>query len=194
MDINRKLHVSGMVIGLSIEGVGILSPTGFGSGIFLAMGVVIRQHNLLERKIPVWGYGLMGILLFICAAFGQVDMVNCIWRLGPVDIAGSCCCGFLLLKIYGCVMRHMPKGIFVSLLESAGFYSMWIICLHCYEKVIVPWYRLKWVFPENPLVGTVVCMILRLLLIYVMYRAVSPVIARVNRMWRKQKRKLRNVN
>ncbi|MDO5411292.1 MAG: acyltransferase family protein [Lachnospiraceae bacterium] len=164
-------------------------PQAFSAAFFLAAGVQIRRWQLLEKRLSAGSYALIGLLLFICAAFGQVNMVNNIWRLGIIDMAGSVCCGFVLLKLYRCLMRHMPQGRVVSWFESAGLYSMWVICLHCYEKVIFPWYRLPGVFPDSPVLGTMVCVALRIVLMYGMYRLLSLLIIRIKKK-KKVKRKI----
>lgn len=140
---------------------------------FLAVGAQLRRYHLLEGPLPGWSYLLMGAVLLVSMAFGQVDMVNCLWRLGPLDILASCCCGFLLLRLYGRLLRLPWRGLPGTVLETVGFYSLWVVCLHCYEKVIVPWYRLAWLLSDWPLLGTALCLALRCLVMYGLYRLVS---------------------
>lgn len=156
---------------------------------FLAMGEKIRKYHLLERRLPVWSYFLMGGLLIFCGMFGQVDMVVCQWKLGPIDMMGSLCCGFLLLRLYCKGMEKIKENRIISFLESIGFYSMWIICFHCYEKIIFPWYRLKSLFILHPVMGTMVCLMLRSMVMFGMFKIVSPVLVRMNVFWKKSKRR-----
>lgn len=151
---------------------------------YLAVGVWIRRYNLLECSLPLWSRMLMAAVLAVCSAFGEVNIVRGIWRLGLLDVAGSAVCGFVLLRIYTRIMSRNLHSLPVLGLEAAGFYSMWIVCLHAYEKVIFPWYRLGELFPDAPALCTVLCLLLRSLLIYLMYRVLSCIHGR----WKSRKK------
>ena len=80
--------------------------------------------------------------------------------------------GFLLLKGYNALMRKHWDGIVARFLEAVGFYSVWVVFLHGFEKVIIPWYRLGYFLPERPVLCAVLCLILRSCVIYVMMRVI----------------------
>ncbi|MGM9524912.1 MAG: acyltransferase family protein, partial [Peptococcaceae bacterium] len=70
---------------------------------YLAVGALVRKHQLLERKLPVWTYVLVCVPVLLSAAFGEVNIVACVWRLGLIDVASTFCLGFLLLRL-----AHVP--------------------------------------------------------------------------------------
>ena len=97
-------------------------------------------------------------------------MVACHWKLGLLDVAGSLCVGFLLLRGYSWLLRKNRKGRLLTALESVGLNSLWIVFIHGYEKVIFPWYRLGELLPGNPVLCTVLCFALRCAVIYALLR------------------------
>lgn len=152
---------------------------------YLAAGAQMRKYQLLERKLPVWCYLLLCIPVLFSAAYGEVNIVACVWKLGLADVAGTFCLGFLLLRLYARVMERNPHGPLVLLLEAVGFHSIWVICLHAYEKVIFPWYLLGKVFPDSPGLCAALCFCGRCAVIYLFYRLISY----GNRVWGKRHRK-----
>lgn len=152
---------------------------------YLAAGAQIRKHRLLERRLPAWSYLLVGAPVLVSAAWGDVNIVACVWRLGLLDMAGTFCLGFLLLRLYAQVMKHNPHGRLVLLLEAVGFHSIWVVCLHAYEKVIFPWYQLGRAFPELPGLCILLCFAGRCGVIYLLYRLICC----ANRLWAKKHRR-----
>lgn len=140
---------------------------------YLAAGDVIRRRGWLTDKLPVWAWVLILSVALICCAFGRVYMVACRWKLGLLDVAGSFCMGFLLLRLYHYFMQKKPRGKLVGFLETVGLNSLWIVFLHGYEKVIFPWYRLRELLPGHPVICTVLCFVLRCAVIYGLLRLVQ---------------------
>lgn len=139
---------------------------------YLAAGSEISRRDLLAKKLPAWCWLVLILITGCCAAWGNVIMVACRWKLGLLDVAGSFCVGFLLLRGYYAVMERNWKGKVIGFLESVGMYSIWIVFLHGYEKVIFPWYRLGYLFPDYPVLCTVLCLLLRSAVIYLLMRLV----------------------
>ena len=52
---------------------------------------------------------------------------------------------------------------------------MWIICLHAYEKIIFPWYRVMELFVDCPVVGVLVCFAGRCAVMYILYLIIRTV-------------------
>lgn len=157
---------------------------------YLAAGAEIRKHQLLERQLPVWCWGLLFLIVLLSAACGEVNIVACLWRRGLLDVAGSFCIGFLLLCLYARVMKRQPGGWLFSRIETVGFQSIWIVCIHAYEKNIVPWYRLSEIFPNAPVLCVLLCFVGRCVVIWLICLACS----RVRQIWmRKRKRKAKIV-
>ena len=137
---------------------------------YLAVGDVIRRRGWLTDKLPIWSWLLILVVVLVCGAVGRVNMVACRWKLGLLDVAGSFCMGFLLLRLYHFWMQKNFRGKLLECLENVGLHSLWIVFLHGYEKVIFPWYRLGELLPGNPALCTVLCFALRCAVIYALLR------------------------
>lgn len=136
---------------------------------YLAAGNEIKKRRLLNRKLPLWAWVILLAIILISTAFGKVNIITCTWQLGLLDVAGSFCVGFLLLRLYAKFMERNLHGKITHILENIGFYSIWILCLHGYEKVIVPWYRLVELFRDKPFTGLILCLFGRCIVIYLLY-------------------------
>ena len=139
---------------------------------YLALGVYIREHGLLERSLKARELILLTVIPLICLAFGRVDMVNGIWRLGPLDFIGSACIGFFLLKAYVWLMGFdgFKNNRLSAFLTDFGFYSMWVVCIHAYEKVVIPWHWLKFFLADYPALCAILVLILRTIFIVISYK------------------------
>ncbi|MCI5648711.1 MAG: acyltransferase [Fusicatenibacter sp.] len=163
-------------------------PMGLQAVGYLAAGDQIRKRNLLEKKLPVWMWGLL-ILGTAAAAFGEVNMVAGIWRFGLLDLAGSFCVGFLLLRLYAGWKNRVDGGKVTAVIEEIGFCSIWVVCLHAYEKIIFPWHRLAWIFPDQPWLCVILGFCGRCVVMYLMYL----ILVFGKRKWKRWKKKRRKV-
>lgn len=139
---------------------------------YLHAGAELKERGLLEKEISWKWWGIILALILFSAAFGQVSIVACMWKLGLADVLATFCTGFLFLRIYAAYMRREHTGRLMSVLEEIGFNSIWIVCLHAYEKVIFPWYRLTDAMAFCPAAGVLVCFAARCIVMYIMYRSV----------------------
>lgn len=140
---------------------------------YLAAGYEIRQRNLLDRKLHFRFWLVILAITIPCIAFGSVNIVACHWKLGILDVAGTFCVGFLLMKAYHVFMKLGVQGPVIRLLEAIGFHSVWVVFLHGYEKVIIPWYRLGTLLPNAPALAAAICFFARWAVIYGMFRFIS---------------------
>lgn len=162
-------------------------PMGLQAVGYLAAGDQIRKRNLLEKKLP---YPLLVLLIAVSgvsAAFGGVNMVAGIWKLGLFDVAGSFCTGFLLLHLYAAVKNKIRGGKITGMIEEIGFCSIWVVCLHAYEKIIFPWYRLGNIFPDWSWLCAAISLIGRSAVMYFLYRVLN----RIRKKWKKKHRKVK---
>lgn len=166
-------------------------PMGLLAAGYLAAGRRMREKRLLERKLPVWCMGILLGVAGISAAFGQVNIVACVWKLGIIDVAGSFCVGFLLLRLYAWFMKKQgdqeKTGRIRGLIEEVGFYSIWIVCLHAYEKIIIPWYRVYGILRAYPWLAVAICFIGRCLIMYGIYKGIFWIKGKQKRKGKKPK-------
>lgn len=137
----------------------------------LSVGRWICREDWLRKKLVWWQWAVIGTVILISAAFGGVNMVACYWKLGLLDMAGALGVGFVLLRLYRCWMDRNPGGPVIWALETVGFYSVWVVFLHGYEKLIFPWHRLGGVLPKP--VCVLVCMVARCVVIALLLLALE---------------------
>lgn len=159
---------------------------------YLAAGKMIRQYDLLNQSPKPWQWVLIGLVSVICLAFGGVNIVYGYWLLGPVDILGSICLGYVFLRLYGFLMDHIFHGKIVALFERVGISAMWVISLHAYEKMILPWYRVRYFLPEFP--GIVLVFVLRCLVIFILYKILTIISKKYKKQWKQLKKNRRFSN
>lgn len=152
---------------------------------YLAAGYTMKEKNLLFQKLPRKAWVSMIIVTLISCAFGVVDIGAGIWRLGLIDVAATFCVGYMLLWTYARFMELNLKNSLIQRLERIGNRSIFIVFFHGFEKSLFPWYRLNQVFPNAPLLSTLICFVGRSLIIWAVYRLHSL----YNRKLRKKKRK-----
>lgn len=140
---------------------------------YLAIGDIIRKQQLLEKRLPIWAWILIFVNIIVSMAYGQINIVACVWKMGILDVTGSFCMGFIFLRLYTKIMQDSFEGKCFELIEKIGFYSIWVVCLHAYEKIVFPWYRIYAIWPQTPWLAVVVCFMGRCIVMYVLYRMAS---------------------
>lgn len=162
-------------------------PLGMMTVWFLAVGERIRDRKLLEGHIQRSKLAFYILLSLFCFAFGRVNMVLLDYRLWVIDLAGSIAVGILLLKFYCLLMnlKWVRNSVITKLFENFGFYSINILTIHAYEKVILPWYRLAYFIPDHPYVCTLICLFCRILIIGI----TGYVLAKLKRGYKKMRKK-----
>lgn len=174
--IQRILTVSAVVLGYFLTTISTVWPftipmSLIGTG-YIAIGELCRKYQLLEREIPKKMYILLVIPILISMTWGYVNISICVWRLGLLDVLSTCCLGFLLLRIYPLIKTDNAIS---RKIETIGFYSLWILCIHGYENIVVPWHWLWRIFPENKIVVWAVCLIGRAILIWILFHICNRV-------------------
>lgn len=150
---------------------------------YIAVGYLIKKYDLLKKKLPKAAWAAILTVSLVCLAFGSVDIAPGLWKLGPVDILGSFCVGFLLMRVY---CRIMDLGIVskgTDFIERIGLNSIWFLCLHAFEKFAIPWNGLSNLFPGRPILCFLICFVARLMLVMVLFQLIMW--AR-RLLWRKQ--------
>ena len=151
---------------------------------YLAVGHHIREQNLLDRELPRWLWLVIGSVALVSMAFGYVDIAACKWKLGLLDVAGSFCVGFLLLRLYDLLARKYGNFWLLQTVEKVGLYSIWIICLHAFEKEIINWKRLSYMMPNSPVLCMIVCFVGRCAVMYLLYIGFIQIRKLYNSMYR----------
>ena len=136
---------------------------------YIAAGHEIRISNLLHRSLSIPAWCALIFISIICLMFGYVDMAACVWKLGPLDMIGTICIAFLLLRLYCRIMDLGIHGTLIGHLEHLGVNSIRILCIHAFEHAIIPWRKLSLVFPNAPVLCAVLCLLGKAALIWGLY-------------------------
>lgn len=136
----------------------------------IAAGHEIQVRNLLHAKLPVPAWCGIALVTLVCLMFGYVDIAACTWKLGPIDMIGSLCIGFLLLRLYRRIMELGIQGKLVGLLELLGVNSIRILCLHAFEHAIIPWRDLSKLLPDAPVLCSILCLLGKGITIWALYQ------------------------
>lgn len=136
---------------------------------YIAVGVEIRKRRLLEHGVSKPLFAVIACIALISLAFGYVDMSVCIWKLGLLDVAGSFCMGYILMRLYSKLAEFNLQGFIVRHAENMGLHSIWVLCLHAFEKTIIPWKLLVNIFPNHPGLCALICFVGRLFVISVLF-------------------------
>lgn len=165
--IQRVLVVCCVLLGWVAALLGLcfwcLSPSFITVG-YLYVGMELREHNILQRKLPKLLYVVLLIFWIIGARFGYVNMAYNLWKLGVVDILLAGVVGFLLVRIFS-FLNH-TDGVIVEKIREIGFYSLYIMCIHTVESICIPWYLFAEKFSKYPFLGMVLQWILRCILVF----------------------------
>lgn len=119
---------------------------------YLYAGKLIKEYNLLWKKLPWWFYFGAIISWLIGTVFGGMDASTSYWKLGIFDTIFTVFAGILVLRgvLY---LNHYRKGIF-KLIRIIGRYSLWVVCIHTIECTSLPWYMFSSKFQNQPGIGT----------------------------------------
>lgn len=140
---------------------------------YLSVGYQIKQQQLLDSKLPGYLPPLMLVVIVFSCAVGNVDMGAGVWKAGPLDVGASFCIGYLLLQLYARFMERDHSHPILHILEWAGSRSIWILALHAFEKSALPWYRLHNLLQGRPLISTILCLVFRICLIWMLHSLIS---------------------
>lgn len=151
---------------------------------YIAAGYLIRRKRFLDKKPRLLVRILIVEVSLICLAFGNVDIAACVWKLGPLDVMGSFCVGYLLLLLYSKIMDGPAGRAIFKRTDNIGIHSLQILCVHALEKAVIPWQNLSKVFPNQPVLCIALCTLCRFLLI----QLIIVTVAKVRRLARRKKR------
>lgn len=143
---------------------------GMNAVIYIYLGYYLRQRKVLTTSLSIKRIGTYaGIVVipnFIFVALGYItNMADNIYPLGPVTYIEN---GLLSVGLIYFFMRtdDLCKGKISNALRLIGRYSLYFLCIHSIEMVVVPWYALAEKYMDKPILGFVLIYCLRLGLIF----------------------------
>jgi fucose 4-O-acetylase-like acetyltransferase len=91
-------------------------------------GYFVRDFNLLDRKITINTILITCITAFIVVKFGGLDVLNCDYKLYPIEIINASFICLLLYKVFLLIEKKSP--FVLKQLSIIGKYSLLILCVH----------------------------------------------------------------
>jgi hypothetical protein len=137
---------------------------------YIYFGYIIREKDLLNKKINKIIYILMSIYLIFIMFFGYVAISENIYRLGLLDILATYIAAFLFLKIYHRFDNVRTK--ITALISRVGKYSLWILCIHTLEYMILPWRSYGKYLSEYKIIAIPLAFVIRCIFIYCIFKLI----------------------
>lgn len=200
----RILIIGSAMLGYAMSCVTPLWPyvihVGFLVPLYLAVGEWVRSEKWLSYAMPAWQWILLFLASGLSLAFGNCEIPDGIWRLGPLDVLGSMALALLTFRLYAWIIDRIPQNFIVRFIENIGRISIYVLSIHSFETVIFPWYRVG-IFcgmrygmgsMKHLVVATITVILLRTIVIYVIYQMVMRILTIKKKMKKKRKKRNRN--
>lgn len=131
---------------------------------FLYTGYIAKKKKWFTSVLP-WYYWVLLLVPMVSLIYGEGDLVENIWKLGPVDMIGSIILASAVVR--GMLRLNGLKSRICALLGIIGSKSFLIFCIHSVEMIGLLWYIVAERFIQIPWFGVGVIFGLRCLVIYI---------------------------
>ncbi len=122
---------------------------------WVALGNLIREKHLLDRKLPLIPLLVLAVLSLYTFLRSHTDLIRGELSGGLMDVLGLTCLAVLLLHFFDWLTARTIDTAANRFFAAIGINNIWIICVHAFEKVILPNYKfLEW-FPNSIFLQTV---------------------------------------
>lgn len=139
-------------------------PHGLIATSYFYVGYLLKKSKLLEKGLPrKWMYPVWIAIAVIYACWGRYDLCYGDFRCFPVDYIGVIFLALLLLVI-GIRLGRYEWKIF-DIINNAGIYSYWVICIHSIEQKCIPWKQFVTVAENWPNLGFMLTLIIKAIII-----------------------------
>lgn len=132
---------------------------------FLYAGYQIKKKKLLDKQLPVWGWAVLVILWAAAAWFGTMDLAFGDAKGGILTACGCICGVFIMIRIF--LHVNLWENKLTDALKWVGRYTMWILCIHSFEKAVFPWKILFRFVDEYSIAGVIAQFVLRFIMIWI---------------------------
>lgn len=132
---------------------------------YLYIGYRIKKSKVLLRKIPLYVYAILGIVLCCIIPFGKIDVSQNVWKLNFLDYIASCIAGVLMFKVLVSFDRF--EGRCAEFLRVLGRNSLYILCVHAVEDLVLPWEYVERAVGENAILSFLIVLFIRVIFIFV---------------------------
>lgn len=188
------VFVSGYILGILFHPYYFIAQGLVGCG-FLYIGYLIREKQLFLIKLKpiVWIILIIGTILnFTLCNFVFSDFNFRTWT-GIFELVCSGCAGFVLMYLSFCI--DDIDNLISNKIRVIGRYSLWIICCHNVEVKSIPLDSVvRKVFGEDKaVIGFVFMLVVRVIMIYVMFKIITHIEKKINKAKKAKKRAQRSL-
>ncbi|MCD8147171.1 MAG: hypothetical protein LUD84_07845 [Clostridiales bacterium] len=136
---------------------------------WVALGNLIREEHLLDKKLPLVPLLILAALSLNTFLRSHTDLIRGELNGGLLDVLGLSCLSVLLLFFFDWLTARTIDTAGNRFFAAIGMNNIWIICIHAFEKVILPNYKfLEW-FPNSIFLQTVLMFAARTAFIAVVF-------------------------
>ena len=154
--------------------------------LYVYMGYRLKKDKFFSREFSVKDKILIITLVFIpnliCTAFGLItEMADNIYSLGPISYIENGLLSILILYLF--LKINWLRGPVSDSLRKIGRYSLYFLCVHSVELIVIPWYKITEIFGDRQILGFFIILVIRItLILFIIY-----LITKVNDFIRKLK-------
>ena len=130
---------------------------------YMYLGYRIKKARLLTRGTPKWMYAILVMIVIFIVPFGYIEVSQNVWKLNVLDYLASCAAGCLLFKTS--VFLDRFTGKIASFFRLLGKNSMYILCIHAVEYLVIPWEYAERIMKGHYVLGFFAVLIARVLII-----------------------------
>ena len=159
---------------------------GMVSTLFIYIGKIAKDTDILNKRIPLIFYIIMIMLCIYCVKYCQcVLMVSNIYPNGFIDVINAVCISFIFLKI--CMLIDKYTRFLKRLFVFIGKNSLNILCIHLFGLNCLKWNTAKRLLLKVGLRNnTIICSIVNIvwavgisLIVYVINMLIKKIKVRI---------------
>ena len=104
---------------------------------YLEIGRLLRQHKVLFRRLPL-AFVLAATLLWLFLhRYSNAGVAANLWPFWMLDYLGGAAFGVVVLRLY--IRSGFAAARYTGLLSYIGRYSLYFLCMHGMELIVLPW-------------------------------------------------------
>ena len=107
---------------------------------FLYFGYYIKKNKLINKKIHPVVFIILTIMWVVHSTYSTVNLSDTDIRFGFIDVALCSIFSFMFIRLTLYIDSRIHNKI-TDGLHYIGRYSLWILSIHTFEYLCIPWYE-----------------------------------------------------
>ena len=148
---------------------------------FLEAGRRLKIGKWLYRPFHIGFYIAATLLLLLGTFFSESNVGDNVYKYWVLDYLIGIISGVMIIKIYISCDISGKEWKIIGLLEYFGRYSLYVLCIHAVEMLVLPWYEYNIMefAPEGMIIfGGVILFIIRVLVIGILCKSINRILNR----------------